>query len=141
MNPFETQTPTLDNTMEILKTILKSYDDLFIVVDAVDECADIANLCAIFTEIVSLGFRSLRIVMTCRQDAPLEVSLKDLSMGRVAISHELVESDIQIHIQDTLDNDPSFRKWPAETKKEIETVLYEGSNGMWVPVLCWKKSY
>jgi ankyrin repeat domain-containing protein 50 len=125
-------------TMRELKTILsrmmKDLEDVFIVVDALDECpknGEREELLEFITEIRAWSSSNMHILATSRLEPDIKETLTPLLTSQaISIQGFQVESDIKVHVASQLAIDPRLKKWSSDIKTEIEKTLTAGANGM-----------
>lgn len=124
------QQPAISALMKTLKHIMEVPKDAYIIIDALDECADREELIQVIEEMNGWKFRNLHLLVTSRKERDISDSFDTLNPKEVGIQSALVDADLKIYIQDKLTTDPKLRKWPAEVRDEIQQALEAGSNGM-----------
>ena len=124
------QQPTVADLVLTLQHMLKDFHQMFIVLDALDECTEREGLLRLIKEIVDWKLEKLHILATSRREKDIEEALKPLITGQICIRSALVNSDIQIHIRERLQNDTKLRMWPEKVKIEIEAMLMDKAHGM-----------
>ncbi|KAL8686847.1 MAG: hypothetical protein Q9218_006823 [Villophora microphyllina] len=97
--------PATAAVVEALLTIAKRFQDVYIVVDALDECQD------------SSDFTPLR---------DLEASFRGQRYHCVSLHNAPIDKDITLHIKNQLRHNDQLRAWPQLVRLEIETALVEG---------------
>jgi ankyrin repeat domain-containing protein 50 len=125
-------------TMRELKTtlsrIIKDLEDVFIVVDALDECpknGDRGELLEIITEIRAWSSSNMHLLVTSRLEPDIRETLTPLLTSQaISIQGAQVESDIKVHVVSQLAIDPRLKRWSSDIKTEIEKTLTAGANGM-----------
>jgi hypothetical protein len=113
-----------------LGKFIGSFQQTYIVVDALDECTEREELLGLIEEIVNWKIDTLHILVTSRKEREIEQCLQDLVPNQMNIQSSLVATDIQIHVHEKLHQDPKLRKWPEKVLAEIETELTECADGM-----------
>ena len=77
---------------------------------------------------------TVQFLVTSRRERDIERCLEDLVMENciVAIQSQIVDSDIQLYIQERLCSDKGLQKWrkDRELQTEIEETLMKGADGM-----------
>jgi hypothetical protein len=121
---------TIKNLMVALQHILDCFQHVYIILDALDECVERAELLRMIAEIMDWRLDTCHILATSRREREIEDCLQALVSCQINIQSELVAGDIQVHIYDRLQNNPKLKKWPAEIQKEIEITLMKGAHGM-----------
>ena len=118
----------------MLSLTLKSLNDVFVVIDALDECpkdGERGDFLKLIREIKSWSLLNLHLLVTSRQELDIEEALTHLLTDKATpIQDSEVESDIKLYIASELATDPKLRKWSSDVKEEIENTLAAGANGM-----------
>jgi hypothetical protein len=122
--------PAANALVTTLGNIIGSFQQTYIVVDALDECTDREGLLGLIEEIVNWKINSLHILVTSRKEREINECLKDLISNQMGIQCSLVAADIRIHVHEKLHKDPQLKKWPDEVLAEMETELTERADGM-----------
>lgn len=124
---------TTHNFAQLLKALgalVMPLDVVYIVIDAVDECNNRADLLALIRTLMSdLTFVKLRLLVTSRNYLDIDEALKPLSMP-ISMSNPLVDDDIRIYITSKLDANPKVSNWPPALKTEVVDALVKGAKGM-----------
>ncbi|KFY18095.1 hypothetical protein V492_00149 [Pseudogymnoascus sp. VKM F-4246] len=132
--------PSLDALMNVLQQMLQEFPQSYLILDALDECADRPELLSILEQIAGWQLKELRIIVTSRKERDIESSLEEIvnREHNIYLEHEAVDKDIQIYLRQRLSNDKGLKKWQkdAEIRQEIETALVEGSRGMFRWAVC-----
>jgi hypothetical protein len=102
----------------------------YIVLDALNECAERAELLRLINTIVGWELDSLHILATSRKERDIGDGLRGVVSPEIHIQSALVDSDIESYVQMILRDDPKFTKWPVKVREEIETALKGGAHGM-----------
>lgn len=126
--------PNLSELQDMLSTIIKEFAQVFIVIDALDEC-DINNerhdILSALSEIKSRNIAPLHMLVTSRPYADIEESLlPHLAQPALQLQGEYIDSDIRSHILWQLATDSKLKRWPKDVKAEIQESLIQGANGM-----------
>jgi hypothetical protein len=116
--------------MKVLRDIPAGFLHVYIVIDALDECAEHDNLFLFIEEITDWELDNLHILATSRPDQIMKESIASRTSYTVNIQSAVVDVDIQIHICERLQNDVWLHKWPLKVKQEIEMSLMGGAEGM-----------
>jgi ankyrin repeat domain-containing protein 50 len=116
-----------------LSGMVKDFEDVFIIVDALDECpknGEREELLGLITEMKSWSPSNLHLLATSRQEPDIKEALTSLTNSAITIQGSEVESDIKLHIVRELATDPKLKNWSSDIKFEIESTLVAGANGM-----------
>lgn len=126
--------PSLDALMNVLQHMLQEFPQSYLLLDALDECADRPELLSILGQIAGWQLEEMRVVVTSRKERDIEDSLEDIVNGEfiICLQHQVVDKDIQTYVRQRLSVDKGLKKWQTndEIRREIEAVLMEGSRGM-----------
>lgn len=122
--------PDTKTLMRILKEIMESLTETYVILDALDECSDRQELLESIKEIQECKSQRLHMLLTSRRLTDIEEMLEPLisPQDRICIQSVLVDEDISIYIHERLKLSP-WRKKP-EVRNEIETKLMEKADGM-----------
>jgi hypothetical protein len=124
--------PSTTSLTRVLRDILTSsfFRHAYIVLDALDECSEQDDLLSFLGDVTDWELDSLHILATSRQDRTTIEYLECRISGAIDIQSAVIDTDIQIHIQERLRTDLSLKKWPSGVQDEIETSLMESAHGM-----------
>ena len=110
------------------------FDNVFIIIDAIDECpknGERDELLAAISDIQSRSIDTFHILVTSRRESDIEaVLLPMVTTPAISLQGSHVDLDIQSHISHQLATDPKLKKWSPEIKDEIRHTLATGANGM-----------
>jgi ankyrin repeat domain-containing protein 50 len=117
-----------------LSLIMKDFEDVFIVIDALDECAksgERGELLTLIEEIHAWSLSKIHLLVTSRPEPDIKAVLMPLVKSQaISIQGSQVESDINLHTRSQLAADPKLKKLSSEVKAEIEKTLTAGAKGM-----------
>src|ERR1700722_3226280 len=122
-----TRQPTTDTLLVLLSNIFEAFKEIYVVIDALDECTDRAGLLSLIETII--GWNNLHVLVTSRREQDIIRCLEPIVTAKVDLQKDVVDSDIFIHIQDRLQNDEKL-KWPLKIQKQITDTLMKGAHGM-----------
>ena len=95
--------PTVKSLQATLILILEAFDHVYIVLDALDECAERKDLLKWITEMICSRKDKLHLLVTSRPEEDIAIHLRLLNPDHVCIEPELVTSDIARYINGILD--------------------------------------
>ena len=124
------QQPMTTSLMKALRDILAGFHHAYILLDALDECAEQDKLLSFIRQVSDWKLGQLHILATSRPDPVIEACLASRVSDAINLQSAPVDADIQLHIRKCLQTDFRLSKWPLEVKKDIETSLMNGANGM-----------
>jgi hypothetical protein len=123
--------PSIQLLEDVLSDLLNEADTPYLVVDALDECAEEER------EQILEGFKRItqavpktRLLMASRREADIEGLMLSWCETRLGINEAAVNEGIEIFIKKALVTDKKLVKLPSDTRKKIEDVFREKSGGM-----------
>ena len=124
--------PTLDDLQNTLQRILDGFSSTFIILDALDECAERKKILNwiqtfIFQKYANLG---LHFIVTSCPEQEIEDTFK--SYHTLDLVEESVNHDLVAYVDFQLQNDSDLQKWDSETQEQIKLRLMEQADGMYV---------
>jgi Cdc6-like AAA superfamily ATPase len=126
--------PSPDSIMEVLREMISEFPQVFIILDALDECADRKELLDVIQRIQSWNLDNLHILTTSRKERDIDDSFRSsLDQSKmINLQNKQVDLDIQSYIHQRLQTDQTLEKWRKDDSilREIETTLIKGANGM-----------
>ena len=120
-------------TLKTLKDTAESSTDVFILVDALDECKELGELLTTIEDMVKSNIASLHMLVTSRREKEIEDSMSTLldDEHKICIQSTLVKDDIRAYVRGRMCIDRKLKKWQKpEIQAEIEEVLVEKADGM-----------
>ena len=132
--------PSLDCLEDTLQAILDGFHSVFIVLDALDECAEIGKVLHWIQMIIlqrNNDFR-LHLLFTSRPEKEIIEKLQPLDLCCIDLIEESGNHDIAAYLNYQLQNDSDVQKWDLHTQNEIKSTLIEKSDGMYVFILVFK---
>src|SRR3984885_8309240 len=124
--------PSVQSLQSVLFTILETFNDIYIVLDALDECAERKDLLKWIKQMTSWKRNKLHLFTTSRPEEDIAKHLRLLDPDHVYIKQDLVTHDIEMYIDCILDGEDSFEQWGDKIKAIIKSTLLENAGGMYV---------
>lgn len=128
--------PSLRDLVFAFLDVLSSFEDVFVVVDALDECPteddERENLLRIIEEIHANSSASLHFLATSRRHFDIEDAIGPLaSIQPIEIETAVVDNDIRAYIQSEVQKmRKKQRWWKDDLCQEVEDAVVNGANGM-----------
>lgn len=120
-------TKALENT---LQNILQNFQELFVIIDALDECNNRADLLEHLECMSKWKLNQLHILAISRRERDIEEFFELLPIAQLPIRIDNVNPDIRTYIRERVKKDAKLKKWPALVKIEIEETLMAKADGM-----------
>lgn len=114
----------------VVKEVLKSFREIYIVIDAIDECEQSDDVLRWIQELVKTKDGRLHMLFSSRQDYQLQRALVTSTTSILALDEYSFEKDIQLYIQEQLNTDPRLMKWPPDVQNEIGKSLVANAGGL-----------
>jgi hypothetical protein len=124
--------PSVESLRATLLLILEAFDDVFIILDALDECAKMNDVLKWIKEMTSWRKGKLHLLTTSRPEEGIAKHLRLLDPNHVYIEQDLTTGDIERYIDCILDDEGAFDRWNDEIKANIKRKLLESAGGMFV---------
>jgi hypothetical protein len=123
--------PTTEALRTCLGPIIAEFDRVFIILDALEECAKLMDS---IQEIVGWDLEMLHVLATSQKKKEIEDVLDPTLTDeqKVYIQSGLIEGDIRAYIYARLQTDRKLKRWQKDEyySRMIETTLIERTDGM-----------
>lgn len=127
--------PPLDSLLEVLRHTIQEFPQSYIILDALDECTDRAELTAILERMAGWNLDESHLLVTSRKEHDIQMSLESIidTQNTICLESKLVDRDILTYVRHTLSTDKSLSKWQKDPaiREEIESALIKGAHGMY----------
>jgi hypothetical protein len=124
--------PRMEQLQEALGALLQRMDEVYIVLDGVDECKQRENLLKLIrTLMTDSAFTKIQLFATSRNYVDIEQALNPISAS-ISMTNSLVNEDIRTYVNSELQTNPKVAHWPPELMTDVQETLVEGAKGMWV---------
>ncbi len=130
--------PATESLCKILLLMIQQTDEVWIVLDALDECrtrkgTETEGLLSWMKGLLSVP-RNAHLLITSRQEEDIESALIKWASSEdmICIQSKLVTDDIREYVYDRIRKGDGLRRWQSWpiVQKEIETSLVEKADGM-----------
>ncbi|KFY02415.1 hypothetical protein V490_00500, partial [Pseudogymnoascus sp. VKM F-3557] len=127
--------PPTQTLKEVLKDLFDNFDDLYLVIDALDEYPQRRDsLFSLINEIRALSVSSLHFLVTSRREGDIcrnfEQSTRNLGpITEILVQGEHVGYDIEKYMDIRLASD-TFRTWTPKERSAVKVQLAAGADGM-----------
>ena len=110
--------PTHDILLATLHQMMGSFEEIFIILDALDECSERQELLEDIEEFNRWTDTNLHILSTSRREKDIEERIEPLAYdgGKISIDSVYVNNDIRAYIHERLRADPKLKRWHKEPK-------------------------
>jgi hypothetical protein len=122
-------TVSVDNLESIFEKVTSSIDEVYLVVDGLDECENREELLATLSSLPSYNqSSSINLLVTSRPETDIDNAFS--GKPRLQIDH-LVRSDISAYISWRLAHDEKLKRIKPDLKREIQEKLEAKGAGMY----------
>jgi hypothetical protein len=123
--------PSVKSLQATLLLILEAFNDVYIVLDALDECAERKDVLKWIKQMTSWRKSKLHLLATSRPEEEIAKHLRLLDPDHVNIKQYLVSRDIERYINSVLYDEDSFEQWGDEIKTKIKNTVLKSAGGMY----------
>jgi hypothetical protein len=125
------QGPSLDRLLAMLKEVIAGFQDLYLVIDALDECprsdGQREALLDLLRDIRSWKIPSLHILVTSRNELDItrcldNMAINSCNFSSVPIRGDRVQEDMETYLRLRLNGDP-FQRWDNSLKFLVQNCL------------------
>lgn len=122
--------PSLTELLSALEAILEVYDNVYIVIDAVDESMPRDDLLRVLRDLLTDSrFKKLQLLASSRQYIDIEKVMEPISVP-VSMTNPLLDEDIKLYVRLRLSTNHKFKDWPQRLLDEVLEVLSTKAKGM-----------
>ncbi|KAF7985911.1 hypothetical protein HWV62_43816 [Athelia sp. TMB] len=119
---------SVDELQLTLQLIIDSFERTYIVIDALDECADRANVISWIKRLTRRKVGKVHVLFSSRPETDIEEEFDYLgTLIRVPLAGHAAENDIKTYLNAMLSK---MTKWDAQTRSRVREVLLRGAGGI-----------
>ena len=126
--------PEISQLESTLQRMIEGFQDVYIVLDALDECVGRNELLEGIQTMMGCCRSRLHILTTSRRERDIEDSFDGIldKSHKICLQTSVVDSDIRTYVHERLLSDRKLERWSKNKtiQDEIKTVLTEKSGGM-----------
>ena len=122
-----------DDLGKILLSSFRSYDEVFLLLDALDECpegGEVRQTVLKRLEWLSRSAPNVRILATSRELGDVRESMEMVGANPISIASRSVDADIRKYVSSELSRDRRLCRLDAATKTLIEETVLQKADGM-----------
>lgn len=123
---------TNEQWCDLFKNLAQEFDDVYIVIDAVDECEEFMGLEMIMDFIQGIwdgGKHRLHLLTSSRGLEQIRRKFDVPQAKHVHVDGEALDSDIRMALRNQLCKDSKFNRWPLSLRDTVETSLMTQAQG------------
>jgi len=123
-----TTPPSRDVVQQIFNSALQNLPEIFIIIDALDECTEISQVAAWLEKSMTAG--RLHVLITSRDGPHIADHLSGIPQQKAIHVDELTDGDIKLYINSTMNKYRKLALWNEEIRTNIRESLLAGAGGM-----------
>jgi hypothetical protein len=117
--------PTLAQLRTTLEEVVKGFDDVYILIDALDECDSQAELLDWMKSLQSTT-QGLHLLATSRPERIIEDRMSNFSHVRISLNSELLDDDIKTYVDERVEASDDLKLLMTEEMKKKLRVKGDG---------------
>ena len=129
-----TTQPRLESLLSVLREIIQQFQEVYIVLDALDECGECEKLLEVIERVIGWEIDGAHVLLTSRQEHNIERRMENIckEQDRVGVRGEEVQNDISIYVHSEIQTDPNLKQWQKYPglQEEIEQTLIKKADDM-----------
>ena len=124
-------TPSLEDLLSVIESILKSFDKIYLVIDAIDENLEPRDeLLNVLHNLASdPRFERIKLLATSREYNDIKKTMEPIS-APISMMNPLLGEDIRLYTQSKLNINHKFKHWPSDLLAEALETLLTSAKGM-----------
>ena len=130
------ENPSIDDYISQYQWLIKAFDKVFLVIDALDECKESyrEDILSFFSDILQ-AHACIKIFVTSRKEEDIENAFSSQQTPVIPIEAREVRKDIEVFVRGRVQEFVQTKKLyisTAELKEEVISTLINGAEGMFV---------
>ena len=102
-----------------LSLVLAKFQDVYLLVDSMDECTQRKDLLGWMKEMKTSKTANLHLLATSRPEHIIKECMESLEIGQVRLEGDGVNRDIESFVVDLLQESEKLRKWSEEIRQKL----------------------
>lgn len=122
--------PSIAELLSALEEILKYFDGIYLLIDAIGESMPGDDLLKILRDLVpDHCFKKIQLLAISRQYIDIEIVMKPIST-EISMMNPLLDEDIRQYVRSKLATNQKFERWPETLVEEVLEALSIKAKGM-----------
>ena len=122
--------PSLVDLLKALEEILRAFETVYVVVDALDESLPRHDMLEVVRQIVNnTRFPNLQLLASSRREADIQNLMETISTS-LSMDNDYVGADIRRYVHSSIHSSEKFKRFPTDLLSEIEDAVSVGAKGM-----------
>ncbi|KAK0726405.1 hypothetical protein B0T21DRAFT_350542 [Apiosordaria backusii] len=128
--------PSLVDLLHVLETVIKGFERVYIVIDALDESLPRDDLLRVVRDLATdTRLQNVSLLATSRQYIDIENVMLEIS-APISMRNSLLDEDICLFVKAQIANNWRLKRWPSDLQREAEDALATKAKGMFRWVVC-----
>lgn len=120
--------------LSVFREMASTFDNVYVVLDALDECQDRNDLFNFLEEIGTWQDVNINLLLTSRDERDITEAIEavELEQSWIKLTAAVLKEDVRTYISSRLQTDRAFKRWSKhpEVQRDIEDSLTTKSDGM-----------
>jgi hypothetical protein len=125
-----TTLPSRDVVQQICSSALQHLPEVFIIIDALDECNEIGQVAEWLKKVLIVGGGRLHVLITSRDKPDITGHLSRIPQQQVIHLDGFTDVDIKLYIDSRMKECEQLMLWSQEIQTNIRDSLLTGAGGM-----------
>jgi hypothetical protein len=125
---YEGKEPTSEALFQTLLSLIKTFRQTYILIDALDECCERVEMMNLLKRLI-LSSNSINLLITSRKEQDIITELQPHIEVVKCIESAKVDADVMLYIHQRLETDKTLKRCHS-LREEVTNALVEGANGM-----------
>jgi NACHT domain len=125
-----TTLPSRDVVQQICSSALQHLPEVFIIIDALDECNEIGHVAAWLKKLLTAGGGRLHLLITSRDKPDIANHLSKIPQQQIIHLDDFTDADIKLYIDSRMKESGRLKLWSEEIQTNIRESLLAGADGM-----------
>jgi hypothetical protein len=123
--------PSTSDVRLVLMEIAAVFKELFIVIDALDECPRDGGREELLQDVIEISkIGNVHLLVSSREESDIHSSFSKPGFLDISVAGSGIDSDIREYVKTRFAEDTKLSRFPADLKSEAETQLQGKANGM-----------
>ena len=114
----------------IIKDLLREFQDVYIVIDALDECEQNEEVLRWIEGFLENKNGRFHVLVSSRQDLHFQLEVERVASLILRLDQRTFDNDIKVYIHERLSTDPRMMKWPTDVREDIKQSLVSNAGGL-----------
>ena len=124
------QQPSVRSLMDVLLQILDGFQQVYIIIDSLDECSERVKLLDWIAGITGWKMGKLHLLVTSREERDIKHRMELLGASSITVGGESVAGDIEKYVNQVLEDD-KWKIWDKHVLDQVKMKLMQDAGAMY----------